>query len=263
MGARHYLVHQVVNLVFRRTNLNLGVQQSCGAYQLFYNDTFCFVQLIIGWGSTDIDHLIGHLLEFLESQGTVVEGCRQSEAEFHQISLTSPVATIHSTDLRHTDVTLVNHHQIVFWEEVEQTVGSLTGLSSVKVSGIVLNTRTMAQFLDHLHIIFYAFLDALGLDAVTHFLEESHLFHQIVLNLTDGNICLLLRCHKQVSRIEFILLKRYQTVHRHSIQFLQCVYLVVPKRDTQNHLTIGHCHVHRITFYTEAATFQFQVVPDV
>ena len=72
---------------------------------------------------------------------------------------------------------LVNHHQIVVGEEVEQAVRTLASLTAVEIAGIVLDARTMAQLLNHLHIILHAFLDALSLDGVAEFFEEGNLFH--------------------------------------------------------------------------------------
>ena len=121
----------------------------------------------------------------------------------------------------------------------------------------------MTQFLNHLHIVLHALLDTLGLDGVALFLEEGHLFHQVVLNQSDGHVCLFLSGGKEVGGVELIFLKRGQSRHVHAVQLFYGVYLVVPEGDAQNSLRIGHCYIHRIALHAKASTLQFQVVTDI
>ena len=121
----------------------------------------------------------------------------------------------------------------------------------------------MAQFLDHLHIILHALFDALCLDGVAHLLEECHLLHQVVLYLTDSDVRLLLRGHKEIGGVEAILLKFRKTVEGDGINLLDGIDLVIPEGDSQHHLTISHRDIYRITLHTEVATLKIQIVPDV
>ena len=73
-------------------------------------------------------------MELLEAQRAVVECGGQAEPILHEVLLAGAVSTIHGIDLRHGDVALVDHHQIVFWEKVEQAVGPLPGLPPVKIA---------------------------------------------------------------------------------------------------------------------------------
>ena len=175
---------------------------------------------------------MGHLFELVEGQRTVVEGGRQTETIFHKIRLSGTVTTIHSANLRHTDVALVNYHQVVVRKEIQQTVRTFASLSAVKIARIVLDARTVPQFFDHLHVVLNAFLDTPGLDVVAQLLEEGYLLYQIVLNVTDGDVCLFLCGHKQVGRVELVLFKDGHTLHCIGVQFLNTIYLVVPERHT-------------------------------
>ena len=160
-------------------------------------------------------------------------------------------------------MTLVDEEQIVIREEVEQAIRSFASLSPIEVATVVLDAWAVAQFLDHLHIIFHTFLDTLSLDRVAHFLEESHLLHQIVLDLTDGDVRLFLWGHKEVGRIEAVFLKLRQSVEGNGIHFLDGINLVIPESHTQHDLAIGHRNVYRIPLHTEVASLQIKVVPDV
>ena len=159
---------------------------------MFYDDAFSLSQLEVGRCRTDVDHLVDSLLELLEAEWAVVEGGWQTVAILHEIGLPAAVAAIHGAYLWNGDVTLVDNHQIVFREEVEQAVRSFACFSSIEVAAVILNAGTMAEFLNHLHIEFHTFLDAMGLLRLSHLLEKGHLLHQVVLDVVDGDIGLLL-----------------------------------------------------------------------
>jgi hypothetical protein len=50
-------------------------------------------------------------LEFVETQGPVVQGRGQAEAVVHQVFLARPVALEHAAHLGHGDVGFVDEHQ--------------------------------------------------------------------------------------------------------------------------------------------------------
>ena len=158
---------------------------------------------------------------------------------------------------------LVYKEQIVIGEEIQQTVRTLAGLTTVEVTAVVLDAGAMTKFFYHLHIVLNAFFYALSLYGIAKLFEVDYLFHKVVLNLTNGNICLLLRCHKQVGRVEAIFFETSQTVECYCIHFFDGIYLVIPESDSQNYLTIGHCYVYCITLNAEVASLQIKVVTDV
>ena len=129
-----YLLHQVVNLVQAGAYLDDWVQQSGGTDYLFHHDTLTLLQFVFRRGRTHINHLLGHLLELLERKRTVVHGCRQTEAVFHQIRLAGPVAAIHGPYLWHADVAFVDDNQEILRKEVEQAVRTGARFASVKVA---------------------------------------------------------------------------------------------------------------------------------
>ena len=195
------LLQQVVNLILRWTHLYLWVQQTRRTYHLFDDDTLSLLQLKVSRCGRDINSLMSVLLELLKGQRTIVEGGWQTESILHQIGLAGTVTAVHRTYLRHRDMTLVDDQQKVVREEVQETVRPLTSMSAVKVTGIVLDTRAMAQFLDHLHVVLHTLLDALRLDLITQILEELHLLDEIVLNIVNGPFGLFLGGHEEICRI--------------------------------------------------------------
>ena len=138
-GPDENLIEQVVDLVFARTHFNLGVEETRRSDDLLYDHAFRLHEFEVGRGCRDVDDLVRHLLKLLESQGTVVEGCRQAEAILHKVLLACAVAAIHRVQLWHRHMALVDDQQVVFREEVEQAIGLLSGLSAVEVARIVLD----------------------------------------------------------------------------------------------------------------------------
>ena len=186
------LVHKVVNLVLAGSYLNLRVEQSRRAYHLFHHHSFGFSQLVVGRGGADIDDLIHLLLEFFKAQRTVVEGCRQTETVLYKVLFSTTVTAVHAVYLWNGDMTFVDKEKIVVGKEVEQTIRSLTGLTTVEVTAVVLYARAVTQFLDHLHVVLHTFLYTLCFYRVALFLKESNLLHEIVLDVVNGYSGLLL-----------------------------------------------------------------------
>ena len=112
------LVHQVINLILRWAHLYLWIEQTSRTNKLFNDNTFRFSQLEVSWGSRHIDYLMNQIMKLLETKWTVVKGCRKSETIFHKIFLSGTVTTIHCWNLRYTHMTLIYHHQVIFWEKV-------------------------------------------------------------------------------------------------------------------------------------------------
>ena len=202
-------------------------------------------------------------MELLKTQGTVVKSGRKAETVFYKVLLSGAVSAIHGADLRHAYVALVNHHQVVFGEEVEQAVRTLPRLTAVKIARIVFYSGTVAQLLNHFQVIFHTFLDALCLDGVAHFLKKRNLFSQIILYLMDGTTGLFGCRNKEVCRIYGIFLESLQAAHGHGVHLFYAVNLVVPPGNAQHIVRIGHGNIHCIALHREATALQIKVIPDV
>ena len=118
----------------------------------------------------------------------------------------------------------------------------------------------MAQFLNHFHVVLYAFLNALSLDVVAYFFEIKHLLHQVVLNLVDGYVGLLLRGHEKVGWVQAVFVETGQSVKGNGIHLFDGVDLIVPECDAEYHLAIGHRNIYGIALYAEVTSLQIQVV---
>ena len=110
------------------------VEQPRRTDELFDDDAFSFLQLIVGRGGRHVDDLMDKAVELLEAQRPVVEGGRKPEAVLHEVGLAGTVAAVHGGNLRYAHVALVDDHQIILGEEVQQTVRTLPRLPAVKIT---------------------------------------------------------------------------------------------------------------------------------
>ena len=133
-----------------------------------------------------------HVVKLIKTQRTVVESRGQAETVFHEVLLAGAVAAEHGIDLRHGDVALVNDHQVVLGEEVEQAIWFLAGLPAIEIARVVLYAGAVAKLFYHFHVVFHAFLYSLCLDVVANLVEVGFLLHEVILNHADGIVCLLL-----------------------------------------------------------------------
>ena len=257
------LFHQVINLILRRTHLNFRIKESRRTDELLHDDTLSLAKLIVGRCGTDIYYLIDETVELVKFQRTVVESGRQTETILYEVLLPRPVTTIHRTYLRHTDMALVDNHEVVFREEIQQAVGALSGLAAVEVAAVVLYARAVTELLYHLDIIFHTLLDALGLYGIANLLEVVDLLYEVVLNVADGRLGLLLRRNEEVGRINLIFLKRFNPMKINRIDFLYAVNLIVPPTDPQHIVAVGHCYVDRLTLHAEIAALQVNIITDI
>ena len=121
----------------------------------------------------------------------------------------------------------------------------------------------MAQFLNHLHIVFHTLLDALRLDSIAYALEIILLFHQVILNHADGTFLLLLRGDEEVGRIDLVDIERGEAVVGEGIHLLNAVNLIIPPGNAQHVVAVSHVDVYGFALHSEVASLQVDVVSHV
>ena len=179
------LFHQVVHLVFRRSNLNRRIQKPGRTYNLLYHKTFRAIQLIIGRSGADIYLLPGDLVELVELQRAVVRRGREPEAIFNQNRLAGVVTSVHGPYLGDGDVALVDESDKVVREVVDQAERPLSWLAAVQIPGVVLDPGAVSHLLDHLKIVLNPLLQAFGFQSLANVVEVVDLSLEIVLDHAD------------------------------------------------------------------------------
>lgn len=84
LGTQLYFLHKVIYLIGTRTHFYFGVEQSCGAYHLFYVHALRLLELV-GWGGT---HFVTWFVR-LQTPRISMDGCplrEQSETVFTRFS---------------------------------------------------------------------------------------------------------------------------------------------------------------------------------
>ena len=96
----------------------------------------------------------------------------------------------------------VNESDEVILEIVNETEWSLSGLPSVKISGIVLDSGAVAHLLHHFEIVLHPLFQSFGLQIFSDALEIFHLLHEVILNHADSLDGLLFRRHEVACRVD-------------------------------------------------------------
>ena len=127
------LADKVVNLSFYGLDLYLGIEQSRRSYDLLRHQIGS-VKLILCRRCGHAHDLAYARVKFFKSERSVVVGGRKTESVFHKVVLPCPIAVVHGSDLRNGHVAFVNERDKILAEKVKQRVGSLPGLSAVKIA---------------------------------------------------------------------------------------------------------------------------------
>ena len=173
LAAGHDLVEaraQVVDLVLGRHDRDLRVDEAGRADHLL-GDLVGDLELVGPRGRRDEDHLGDEVDELLEVEGPVVERAGQAEAVLDQDLLARPVPGVLAAQLGHRDVALVDDHEEVAREVVEQGVGPLPGERPSRCARVVLDPRADPRLLEHLEVVLGARAQPLGLEELALALE--------------------------------------------------------------------------------------------
>ena len=184
----------VLHLPLNRADNHFGVEQPRRAVDLLY-DGVAYGKLEGGGGCGDENRLPDALLKFNELQRAVVKRARQAEAVIHQRALARVVAVVHGANLRHGDVRLVDEHQKVLREVVQQRERRVAGPAAVEVARIVFDAGAIADFAHHLNIVARALLQPLRLHQTVARAQRLHLLVQVALDVLKAGVHLLARGH--------------------------------------------------------------------
>ena len=139
-----------------------------------------------GGGGGDVKDLWHGGHEFVELEGSVVEGAGEAEAVFDEDGFAGAVAFIHAADLGDGGVAFVEEEEEVVGEEVEQGAGGGAGDAAGEVAGVVFDALAEAHFLHHFDVVFGAHFDALGFEEFAFFFKPGDAFVEFGADGDDG-----------------------------------------------------------------------------
>ncbi len=131
---------------------DLGIDEPGGTDDLLDDPAPGFFHFVLRGRRRDIDDLVNPAVKLLEGEGPVVQGRREAEPVLHQGLFPGPVPPVHGVELGDCDVALVEEHQVVFREVVQEGVRGIARLAPVQVARVVFDPRAVAHLLEHLEV---------------------------------------------------------------------------------------------------------------
>ena len=184
------LADQIIDLSLDRTYRHLRIKKSCRPDHLLCPQEFVFF-LIRSRRSRYKQDLINLTLKFFKIQGTVILRRRQTEPVIHQRTLSRLVAVVHASDLRDRLVGLVDHHNEVIWEIIDQGIRRLPRRKPCQMTGIILDSRAESRLLEHLDIKICPLCNTLCFQKFVLPLEFFHTLVQLFLNIMHRSLYVL------------------------------------------------------------------------
>ena len=186
LGPGADLVQEIVHLVARGAHGDPRIHQACRADDLLDHGVPRLLQLVGVGGGRDVDRLPHARRELVEVQRPVVEGGGQAEAVLHQGLLARAVAEVHPAHLGDGHVTLVDDHQGVLGEVVDQGGRGVPGAVPGEVARVVLDAVAEAQLAQHLHVEERALFEPLRLQQALAPAQERQALAQLFLDGAQG-----------------------------------------------------------------------------
>ena len=125
-------------------------------------------------------------LEFVELKRPVIERRRQAKTVIDQIFLARAVTFVHAPHLANADVRLIDEHQGIRWQIVNQGWWRLTCLAPGKMSRVIFNPLAETDLIEHFQVKLGALLDTLRLDQFVIANEVIDALLQLLLDRLDG-----------------------------------------------------------------------------
>ena len=126
---------------------------------------------------------------------------------------------------------LIDDHQVVLGEVVEEAVGPLARLAPIEVAGVILDAGAVAKLLEHGEVIGDPLVEPVSLHLFPLLLEEARLLVEILLDLRHCPVGLLLGGDKEVGRVDKDLVQLLDLLTGEGDKGGDPVDLVAPKLD--------------------------------
>ena len=254
------LAHQIINLSFYRAHLDLRIQKAGRSDHLLCTKQFMLL-FVLSRRRRYEHYLIDLTLKLIKAERTVVHRRRQTESIFHKRPFSRLVAMIHTTDLRYCLMRLINHHNKIIREIVNQCVRRLSRFQPGQMSGIILDSRTEACLPHHLYIKIRTLRYSLCFQKLSFTLKVSNLLFQLFFDRPDsrfhpffGNY--IMGCRKDCHMTDLI-----NNLSRQNIYLCNSFHFVPKKLYSKcNFFRICREYLQHITMYPECSPLKIHLV---
>ena len=218
------------------------------------------LQLVRPRRRRDVDDLADARLELLEAQRPVVESGGQAEAVLDERRLPLAVAVEHPAHLRNRLVRLVDHHQRVLRQVVEERRRRLAGLPPGEVARVVLDAVAVAGLAQHLEVEHRALEEPLRLEELALSLEPRLLLEQLRLDRANRVGELRLRRHVVARRVDRDLGEPPGRLPRQRVEGADPLDLVAEELDADAALLVRRHELDDVPAHPERAAPKLVVV---
>jgi hypothetical protein len=198
-----------------------------------------------------------------EAEWAVVERGGKPEAELDQGLLAGAIPLVHAAELGNGLVGLVDEHDEVVGEVVDQGVRRGARLTSVEDPRVVLDPRCEAELLQHLDVVLRALAKAMGLELLARQLELGAAGLHLLLDLDHGVLEGLLLGHVVGGRPDRDVVDRVEDLPRQRVEVLDRLDLVAEQVDSVRRLHVGAPDLEHLALGPEVAAAEHGVVARV
>ena len=200
--------------------------------------------------------------EFVEGERPVVKGGGQAEPVFHEALLPRPVPRVHGAHLGQRDVALVDEHDEIIGEIVQQGHGRGPRGAPRNDPAVILDPRTVSQFLHHLHVVRGPLMYALGFQQFLLAFEPGDALLHLPSDLSDGPFHFLRRRYIMAGGIDGNVGNAVHGMPGDGVDLADPVDLVSEKLDPDGFpVGIGGVDLHRVAPDTELVPLKCEIVP--
>ncbi len=256
------LVQQVVDLVLRRAQLDLGIDDPGRADQLL-GDRVRVPELERARRRGHEHHLRHLLQELVEAQRPVVERRGQAEAEVDERLLARAVALVHAADLRDRLVRLVDEDDEVVREVVEQRERVRAGRAAFEDPRVVLDPGAEAELLHHLEVVLGALAQPVRLQHLVLGLQLLDALVELVADLVDRALDGRLRRHVLGRGPDGDVVELREDLAGQRVEMRDRLDLVAEERDAVRGLLVRRLDLDDVALDAEASAAEDRVVPRV
>ena len=262
LGADMDLAEQVVDLPLAGTHLDDRVDEPGGTDDLL-DGALRALRLVGAGGGARVDELTHHRVPLLEGERPVVERRGQPEPVLHQGDLPRAVAAEHAPDLGDRDVGLVDDHQRVLGEVVEQAVGTLALGAAAEVAAVVLDSGAGAGLAEHLQVEVGALAQPLRLEQAAARLELAAALLELGLDPVHRALELLARGDVVARGEDGELVAHPQDLAGERVEVADRLDLVAEELDPGRDLLVRRLDVDDVAAHPEARASEVEVVARV
>ena len=200
------------------------------------------------------------MLEFLERQRPVIERAGQTESVRDQHLFARAVAVIHAVQLRNGLMALVDEHDRIVRQVIEQRGRRFAGQPSGKMPRIILDAVAVADLFHHFEIEHGALVQPLRLDQLALRFELRTPRFELGLDRLDGRFFGQLRHHVVRLGIDRQPLVGLLHLAEQRIDLRQRLHFIAPHFDAVGALVVGGKDLDHVAAHAKRAAAEIVVV---